>query len=43
MGFKVGLTDAAQDDLAALVRFLAQKNPEAARGSEMKFSRSLCR
>jgi toxin ParE1/3/4 len=30
MGFKVGLTDAAQNDLAGVVRFLAQKNPEAA-------------
>lgn len=30
MGFKVGLTDTAQDDLGAAVGFLAQKNPEAA-------------
>jgi plasmid stabilization system protein ParE len=30
MGYKVGLTDAAQADLAAAVRFLAEKSSEAA-------------
>ena len=30
MGYKVGLTDAAQNDLAEVVRFLAGKSPEAA-------------
>jgi toxin ParE1/3/4 len=30
VGYKIGLTDAAQADLAALVRFISEKNPEAA-------------
>jgi plasmid stabilization system protein ParE len=30
MGFKVGLTEAAQEDLGAAVRFLAERNAEAA-------------
>ena len=30
MGYKVGLTGAACDDLGAAVRFLAEKSPEAA-------------
>ena len=30
MGYKVGLTDAAQSDLAAAVSFLAEKSPKAA-------------
>ena len=30
MGYQVGLTEAAQDDLGQLVRFLAEKSPEAA-------------
>lgn len=30
MGFQVGLTEAAQSDLGAVVRFLAEKSPEAA-------------
>ena len=30
MGYKVGLSEAAQSDLAAAVRFLAEKSPEAA-------------
>jgi plasmid stabilization system protein ParE len=30
MGYKVGLTEAAQEDLGAVVRFLAEKSPEAA-------------
>ncbi len=30
MGFQVGLTEQAQADLGAVVRFLAEKNPEAA-------------
>jgi plasmid stabilization system protein ParE len=30
MGYQVGLTEAAQEDLAAVVRFLAEKSPEAA-------------
>ena len=30
MGYRVGLSDAAQADLGAVVRFLAEKNPEAA-------------
>ena len=30
MDYKVGLTDAAQADLGAIVEFLAEKSPEAA-------------
>jgi plasmid stabilization system protein ParE len=30
VGYQVGLTDAAQADLGALVRFIAEKSPEAA-------------
>ena len=30
MGYQVGLTEEAQADLGAVVRFLAEKNPEAA-------------
>jgi len=30
MGYRVGLTEAAQTDLGTVVRFLAEKNPEAA-------------
>jgi plasmid stabilization system protein ParE len=30
MGYKVGLTQAAQNDLAVAVKFLAEKSPEAA-------------
>ena len=30
MGYKIGLTEAACDDLGAVVRFLAEKSPEAA-------------
>ena len=30
MGYRVGLTEAAQADLGTVVRFLAEKNPEAA-------------
>ena len=30
MGFQVGLTEEAQADLGAVVRFLAEKNPDAA-------------
>lgn len=30
MGYKVGLTEEAQADLGAVVRFLAQQSPEAA-------------
>ncbi len=30
MGYKIGLTEEAQADLAAVVRFIAVKNPEAA-------------
>jgi hypothetical protein len=30
MGYKVGLTEAACDDLGAAVQFLAEKNPEVA-------------
>ena len=30
MGYKVGLTEVAQNDLAAAVIFLAEKSPEAA-------------
>ncbi len=30
MGYQVGLTDEAQEDLGAAVRFLAEKSPEAA-------------
>lgn len=30
MGYQVGLTEEAQADLGAVVRFLAQKSPEAA-------------
>jgi plasmid stabilization system protein ParE len=30
MGYQVGLTGEAQNDLAAAVRFLAEKSPEAA-------------
>jgi plasmid stabilization system protein ParE len=30
MGYRVGLSDAAQADLGAVVRFLAEKSPEAA-------------
>jgi len=30
MGYQVGLTEAAEADLGSVVRFLADKNPEAA-------------
>lgn len=30
MGYRVGLTETAQTDLGTVVRFLADKNPEAA-------------
>jgi plasmid stabilization system protein ParE len=30
MGYKVGLSELARDDLDAVVRFLAEKSPEAA-------------
>jgi plasmid stabilization system protein ParE len=30
MGYQVGLTEAAQEDLATVVRFLAEKSPQAA-------------
>ncbi|MFA6287655.1 MAG: hypothetical protein WC661_09755 [Opitutaceae bacterium] len=30
MGYKIGLTEVAQADLGAVVRFLAAKSPEAA-------------
>jgi plasmid stabilization system protein ParE len=30
MGYKVGLSEAARDDLGAVVRFLAQKSPQSA-------------
>jgi plasmid stabilization system protein ParE len=30
VGYKVGLTEKARDDLGAAVRFLAEKSPEAA-------------